>query len=101
MDVRTWLIRLLSAALLAAVIGMSLFGLFSAAKKNRETELAQAYESLYRAVMTCYAIEGRYPSSYAYCAEHYGVRIDEEKYKVVYTVFSDNLFPDVTILEIS
>ncbi|MBQ4046811.1 MAG: hypothetical protein IJC93_00380 [Clostridia bacterium] len=96
---RTFLTRLLPTILLLIVAALAVWGIAQTAATSRETELEQAYESIRRAVVTCYAIEGRYPQSYEYCKEHYGVRIDEEKYTVIYTVFASNLMPDVTILE--
>ncbi len=59
-----------------------------------------ARESLYKAVMTCYAIEGSYPPSYEYIKENYGTGIDEDRYKVEYFIFASNIMPDITILEI-
>lgn len=90
--------RVLMALLLIALLGGVALGVWNAAEQSRESELRQAYESLRRALVTCYAIEGRYPPDYEYCKEHYGVRIDETKYHVVYTLFAENLMPDVTIL---
>ena len=91
-------VRLLSLALFLVIAVCTASGIGQAAEKSRETELESAYESIRRAIVTCYAIEGRYPESYAYLKEHYPVRIDEEKYTVVYTAFASNLMPDVTIL---
>ena len=99
MKKRGFLIRLLPTVLLLIVAVLAVWGIAQTAEASRKTELEQAYESIRRAVVTCYAIEGRYPQSYEYCKEHYGVHIDEEKYTVIYTVFASNLMPDVTILE--
>lgn len=54
---------------------------------------------LRRSCVACYAMEGRFPPSIAYLEEHYGVQIDYERYMVYYTVFAENLMPDITVLE--
>lgn len=56
-------------------------------------------ESIQRAVISCYALEGRYPQDLQYIRENYGVSIDEEKYFVAYEVFASNLMPEITVIE--
>lgn len=65
----------------------------SAAEGQRQLE-----ESLYRATVSCYATEGRYPPTLAYLKERYGIQIDEERYRVFYEIFGDNLMPEITVL---
>ena len=91
--------NLLSLLLFAVVAACVLVGVSNAAEKNAEAELNAAYDSIRRAVVTCYAVEGSYPESYEYLKRHYGVRGDEEKYAVMYSVFASNIMPDVTILK--
>lgn len=86
----------------AAVICVLLF--FAAATNSldggRQGEnLRQLNQALRRACVACYAAEGAYPPSLEYLQEHYGVQIDETKYKVYYIVIADNLMPDITVLE--
>jgi hypothetical protein len=86
------------ALFLAAAI---LFGalISDAGKASRREALENARESLRRAVVTCYAVEGSYPESYEYIKEHYGVRIDESRYFVHYEVFAANMLPSFEIYE--
>jgi len=56
-------------------------------------------ESIQRAVISCYALEGRYPQDLQYIRENYGVSIDEEKFFVAYEVFASNLMPEITVIE--
>lgn len=58
-------------------------------------------ESLHRAALTCYAIEGRYPPSLEYLTAHYGLNIDSERYAVHYSVFADNMMPDITVIALT
>ncbi len=90
----------LAAILLFAVLaGVLLWGLSDAETVGKTQGLRAAEESLHRAIVTCYAIEGRYPQSYEYLTEHYPVRIDESRYTVIYSIFAENIMPDVTVIE--
>ena len=51
-----------------------------------------------RAVVQCYAIEGRYPPSVEYLEENYGIQIDRERYYVFYEGFASNVMPDITVI---
>ena len=64
-----------------------------------EAAKVQLEETLARSAVACYAAEGTYPQSVAYLEEHYGVRIDWDRYAVSYDAFAENLMPDITVLE--
>ena len=70
-----------------------------ASRKSDEEEKRIAEESLSRAAVTCYAIEGRYPEDYEYIKEHYGVIIDETKFAIVYDVFASNIMPEIRVVK--
>lgn len=57
--------------------------------------------SVRRSVMACYASEGVYPPDIQYLKDHYGLQIDETKYAVIYSVFAENLMPDITVTELN
>ena len=59
----------------------------------------QLEDSLRRAAVACYAIEGIYPPSVEYMEQHYGLQIDRERYVIYYDIFGSNLMPDITVLE--
>ena len=84
---------------IGAVCGALIYGIRDAGERSRSEEKRLAEESIRRAVVTCYAIEGCYPPSYDYMKENYGLRIDESKYDVVYSIFATNIMPDITVLE--
>jgi len=56
-------------------------------------------ESLHRAVVMNYAIEGRYPQSLDYISDKFGIHIDESKFFIHYTVFATNIFPLITVIK--
>ena len=71
--------------------------LFFAGHRMEETAVQEQEELLRRAVnqavVSCYAVEGRYPESLEYLEENYGIRVDREEYLVLYEVFADNVKP--------
>ena len=76
------------------------YGISSAASAMDDAGLTTAVESIRRAAVSCYAIEGIYPPDYAYLKANYGVRVDETRYAVIYDVFASNMMPDITVLKI-
>ena len=59
----------------------------------------QLEDSLRRAAVACYAVEGIYPPNLEYLEEHYGLQIDRDRYVIYYDIFGSNLMPDITVLE--
>ena len=59
----------------------------------------QLETALRRGVAACYATEGFYPPDLSYLREHYGLQIDESRYRVFYEVFAPNIMPEITVLE--
>lgn len=55
-------------------------------------------DTIKKAVVNCYAIEGRYPATLSYAEEYYGLQIDRERYEVFYEVFADNIMPEITVI---
>lgn len=93
-----WL-RITAAILTVAVIVILIAAIINIGKDSSKDSLRQLETSLRRSVMACYASEGVYPPDIRYLEEHYGLQIDEQRYIVHYTVFAENLMPDITVLE--
>ena len=91
--------RLLPAVvlLLAIVAAFLLFTQVLSVKADAES-LAVAEQGLRRAAVECYALEGSYPRSVDYLAEHYGVDLDENRFIVHYEYIASNLMPEITVL---
>ncbi|MCL2767585.1 MAG: hypothetical protein FWE49_02530 [Synergistaceae bacterium] len=84
-----------------AVIVMIVVGLRKTEISSRAEGLRLLEESVMRAAVQCYAVEGRYPDSIEYIEKHYGIFIDRESYIVHYQVFASNLLPDITVMELN
>ncbi|MCI2106469.1 MAG: hypothetical protein LKK00_07090 [Intestinimonas sp.] len=55
-------------------------------------------QSVRRAAVQCYALEGAYPITLDVLTKHYGVSIDETRYFVDYRYVASNLMPEITVL---
>ena len=84
-----------------AVIGMIAFGLKQTEESSKSEGLRVLEESILRATVKCYAVEGRYPDTIGYIERNYGIRIDRSKYVVHYENFASNLFPEITVIELA
>ena len=78
---------------------MILSGLRQTEETGRAEGLRILEDSIRRAVVINYAIEGRYPESIA-ALKKYGIDYDTTKYAVHYSVFATNLMPDITVIEL-
>lgn len=84
----------------ALIAGLFLLSLISTAQRNDAREEQMISDALQRAIVTCYAVEGKYPPSLAYIYENYGVRVDESRYAVFYDVIAANVMPSVNVARI-
>ena len=73
-----------------------------ASRRAAAEEAADSVQAIEEAVqklaLQCYVIEGAYPDSLAYLEENYGLTVNKEDFKVMYTPFAENLPPDVRVL---
>ena len=83
------------------VMGLIMHGLDQTEQASRAEGRKILEDSIRRAVVANYAIEGRYPESIAYLEENFGISIDRTKYIVHYSIFATNLMPSITIIEIT
>lgn len=66
--------------------------------QREQEELLQ--EAIRQAIVSCYAMEGRYPESLDYLIENYGLQADTEKFIITYEVFADNVRPQVRVIRL-
>ena len=91
--------HLFAIALFVVIAVMMVIGFQETAAKRREQAIQSANDSILRAVVTCYAIEGCYPDCYEYIKENYNVYINENKLSVQYSVLGSNIMPNFRIIE--
>lgn len=69
--------------------------------RTSQESLRLLEESIHRAAVECYALEGYYPPTLDYLKKRYGVSVDNDRYFVDYRFVASNLVPDITVLPIS
>jgi hypothetical protein len=81
-----------------------LWGVVTGASKTQDQAAEQAQklteESIRRAAVQCYALEGIYPVNIEYLMDHYGIRPDTNRFIIHYQFIADNLLPDIAVLPI-
>lgn len=93
------LLRLLALPLACVAVLMVFSAALNSLDSGRGSESQRQLETaLRRSCVACYAAEGVYPPDLDYLKEHYGLQIDETHYTVHYSVFAENLMPDITVL---
>lgn len=81
----------------AALVMMLASGLNSITKTTQAERLKSAEQSLRRAVVQCYALEGQYPKDLDYMEKNYGLVLDREQYVYHYQGIGANLIPQISV----
>ncbi len=97
------LIKKIIPLLLACILipTVLIFAATNLSSRSQKESMILLEESLRRAVVQCYAIEGFYPEDLSYLIDNYGVAINESRYVVHYTYVASNLMPDITVIQLS
>ena len=82
------------------VIAIIMSGLSQTADASRAESLRILEDSIHRAVVVAYAVNGRYPESIQYIEENFGIHIDRTRFVVHYDIFASNVFPDIAVIEL-
>ena len=80
------------------IMVMVVSGLQQTSESSSAEGLRILEDSLRRAVVMNYAIEGRYPESIEYIERNFGIHIDRTRYAVHYRVFASNILPEITVI---
>ena len=91
--------RGLPLALLLALVPLALLlAARSLGGRAGREGLELAEQSIRRAAVQCYALEGFYPRTLDYLVENYGVTAGDGRYIISYQYVASNLMPDITVL---
>lgn len=90
-----WLARLM---LIGAMIAVFAFSLMRLDKGSTEIQRQQLEDSIRRACISCYSLEGIYPPTLQYLEDNYGLQINDKHYAVFYDIFAENIMPDITVV---
>lgn len=65
---------------------------------TEDKALLDIEQTIMDAVVTCYLMDGVYPATYEEVKEKTGIAVDDKKYTVFYSVFADNIMPDIEVI---
>lgn len=85
--------------LFVIVVGIVVKGIFYLDYVNDMQNVDLVRQSVKRAAVECYAIEGAYPTDVEYLEYNYGIVIDHDKYYVEMDGFASNIMPDIEVYE--
>lgn len=91
--------RILYLVIFFIVAGWMIISLTQLQSKLNQEGAKRLEEALQRAAISCYSMEGIYPSSLEYLQQNYGVYIDEQKYHVFYEVIGENIKPEIKVYQ--
>jgi hypothetical protein len=85
--------------LAALVIAAGMLWFAGVAERGAASEgLRIVRDSVVRASVQCYALEGQYPPSLDYLKEHYGISPNEDVYLIHYQFVGSNLMPEIFVM---
>jgi hypothetical protein len=82
------------------VLVLFLFAVGRMGEQTTEEQRRYLEEAVERCMLECYVTEGRYPGSFSYLEEKYGIVYDKNHFRVDYTAYGSNMRPEVTIVEL-
>ena len=90
---------LIMPVLMMAAVYLLLASAGNVNERQQAENLKQMEDTIHKAVLNCYAIEGSYPATLDYVEQYYGLQIDHDRYDVFYEVFAQNIMPEITVIE--
>lgn len=98
---KSWAKLAAGAVLMVLLLVVLVYGTKDLSARTDRENLSILQQSIRRAAVECYALEGWYPDSIDYLIEHYGVSVDTDRYMVDYRFVASNLMPDITVLQLT
>ena len=86
--------------LMALLLGGAWLLITRLGNKSGTAQTEFVTDAVHNAALTCYAVEGAYPTSLEYLRAHYGLAYDQDRYMVRYESFGSNLMPDISVIEV-
>lgn len=89
--------RFTSLVLFLGALLILWFGLIDANHVNIVQDKERIENSIVKAMVECYSVEGFYPSNLDYLKEHYGLILNEDLYFIAYEYEGENLMPNIYV----
>lgn len=88
----------ISLLLFTGILVLFLITISQTAQRSVEEQQRFLEEAVEQSLLQCYVTEGRYPESFSYLENKYGIIYDKELFRVDYRVYGSNLYPEVKVL---
>lgn len=92
-----WRSIVLPIIVCVAMLAIFGFGVYKFNEISLEQDRQLTYSAVHRAVVQCYADEGRYPADIAYLEDNYNLKIDYDHFRVVYDCVASNVSPNIAV----
>ncbi len=90
----------ISAVVFVLIFIVFLFAVSKASEGSIHEQRQSLSDAVDRAIIQCYVTEGKYPESFEYLQENYGIIYDEDQFRVDYVIYASNMRPEVTIINL-
>jgi hypothetical protein len=85
---------LIFTVIIIALVFIGTNRFYSNVNGKQITIVQHAVES---AAIQCFALEGAFPPNLEYLEQHYGLKLDRQRYIYDYNVFASNIKPEINI----
>lgn len=92
--IKGWIV---AVVLFVCAFGFLWTGLIDAGNANVKQDVSRVQESVKKAAIECYSVEGRFPEEIQYLKDHYGLYLNEEAYFISYEWQAENLMPNIYV----
>ena len=94
---KRWPLVLACCILAAAAALCFIYATSSGSRDLSREATVSVKETVERAALQCYAVEGAYPPDLDYLIENYGLAVNTDDFYIRYDAFASNLPPDVRV----
>ncbi len=84
--------------LIAFIVATTFVSMLSYNKGIDERTTENIIKIIQKAALQCYALEGSYPPDIYYLADNYQITLNEDAYFYYYSVYADNIMPEIQVI---
>lgn len=94
-----WMIPLVIIMIMMSVFAVRSFINERAGKDSEEESILAIKTAVEKSALQCYVVEGAYPPDLKYLEDNYGLKVNTDKYYVVYNAYAENQLPDIRVVK--
>ena len=89
---------LLALIIAACVFSAVMFLRTSGRQDTDEETIVSIKRAVEESALQCYVVEGAYPPDLSYLVDNYGLRVNTERFYVIYDAYAQNQLPDIRVV---